>query len=159
MFTPSDFHSPTDRIDADEAEIRRQIDKIIEGLRAKDLEALRQVYASDVVSFDIDPPLQHIGIAAKLENWARVFLFFETVSYEVRDLTLTVGADVAFGYGFGRLRGTQKNGTETGGMWVRVTYGLRKINGAWLITHDQVSVPLDIRTGTGVVDLEPAAKI
>ncbi|BAW09763.1 hypothetical protein [Nocardia seriolae] len=40
-------------------------------------------------------------------------------------------------------------------MWVRVTYGMRKINGTWLIVHDQVSVPLDIVSGKGVVDLEP----
>jgi ketosteroid isomerase-like protein len=40
-------------------------------------------------------------------------------------------------------------------MWVRVTYCLRKIDDAWLIVHDQVSVPLDIATGRGVVDLKP----
>ncbi|MBU3062341.1 nuclear transport factor 2 family protein [Nocardia sp. NEAU-G5] len=158
MFTPNDFRSPTVRLEADDAEIRRQIDKIIEGLRAKDLDALRQVYATDVVSFDIDPPLQHVGIAAKIQNWAAVFQFFQTVTYEVRDLTLTIGDDVAFGHAFGRLSGTQETGAEIGGMWVRVTYGLRKIDGVWLITHDQVSVPLDVHSGTGVVDLAPAAR-
>jgi uncharacterized protein (TIGR02246 family) len=139
----------------DEAAIRQQIDKIIEGLRAKDLQALKQLYATDVVSFDVEPPLQHVGIEAKLKNWANVFAFFESVSYEVRHLTITVGEDVAFGHGFGRLSGTLKDGAATSGMWVRATYGLRKIDGAWLIAHDQVSVPLDILSGKGVVDLEP----
>ena len=45
--------------------------------------------------------------------------------------------------------------TTTSGMWVRVTYCLRKMDGAWLIVHDQVSVPFDVRTGKGVADLEP----
>jgi ketosteroid isomerase-like protein len=40
-------------------------------------------------------------------------------------------------------------------MWVRATYCLQKIDGTWLIVHDQVSVPLDIASGNGVVDLEP----
>lgn len=40
-------------------------------------------------------------------------------------------------------------------MWVRVTYGMRKIDGIWVIAHDQVSVPLDILSGNGMVDLEP----
>jgi ketosteroid isomerase-like protein len=40
-------------------------------------------------------------------------------------------------------------------MWVRATLGLEKIDGAWLIAHDQVSVPLDLRSGRGVTDLEP----
>ncbi|GLI00882.1 YybH family protein [Phytohabitans aurantiacus] len=141
--------------EVDEAAIRQQIETIVEALRTKDLDALKQPYSTDVVSFDIDPPLQHVGIDAKLKNWANVFAFFEDVRYELRDLTLTVGDEVAFGHAFGRLTGTLKDGTATTGMWVRVTYGLRRIDGTWLITHDQVSVPLDIRSGKGVVDLEP----
>ncbi|MBB5913250.1 uncharacterized protein (TIGR02246 family) [Nocardia transvalensis] len=152
MTISNDFQS---RVEADDAEIRRQIDKVVDGLRAKDLDALKQVYTPDVISFDVESPLQHVGIAAKLENWAKVFLFFENVTYEVRDLTFTIGDEVAFGHAFARLSGTLKNGSATNGMWVRVTYGMRKINGAWLIAHDQVSVPLDIATGRGAVDLEP----
>lgn len=140
---------------AEETAIRGQIEKVIDGLRAKDLEALREPYASDVVSFDVEPPLQHVGIEAKLANWERVFQVFETVDYELRDLTLTIGGDVAFGHAFGRLSGTMKNGVATAGMWVRVTYGLRRIDGTWRIAHDQVSVPLDILSGNGMVDLEP----
>lgn len=149
MTTQNTFRSLAD------TEIRDQINKILEGLHAKDLEAVQQAYAPDVVSFDVEPPLQHVGIAAKLANWSRVFTVFETVNYEIRDLTLTAGDDVAFGHGFARLSGTLKNGAETTGMWVRVTYGLRKIDGTWLITHDQVSVPFDVESGKGVADLEP----
>ena len=141
--------------DVDEAQIRQQIATIVEGIRTKDLDALKQPYSTDVVSFDVDPPLQHVGIDAKLKNWANVFAFFEDVRYEVRDLTLTVGDEVAFGHAFARLSGTFKNGSATPGMWVRVTYCLRKIDGTWLIAHDQVSVPLDVRSGKGVVDLTP----
>ncbi|MEU8119597.1 nuclear transport factor 2 family protein [Spirillospora sp. NPDC049024] len=141
--------------EVDEARIRRQIDKIVEGIRAKDLKALEQVYAPDVVSFDVEPPLQHVGIAAKLKNWTNVFTFFQDVSYEIRDLTLTVGDEVAFGHGFGRLSGTLGNGTATNGIWVRATLCFRKTDDTWLIAHDQASVPLDIPTGKGVTDLQP----
>src|SRR5689334_8829786 len=72
-----------------EAEIRQQLDRIVEGLRVKDLEGLRRAYATDVVSFDVESPLQHVGVEAKLKNWAKVFAFFERVTYEIRDLTLT----------------------------------------------------------------------
>jgi ketosteroid isomerase-like protein len=138
-----------------ETTIRQQITKIADALHAKDLEGLKQLYAADVVSFDIDPPLQHVGVTAKLENWKRVFTFFEKVTYEIRDLAITAGDDVAFGHFFGRLSGTLQNGTTTSGMWVRGTLCFRKLDDNWLITHDQVSVPLDIATGKGVVDLEP----
>ncbi|MGI5207157.1 YybH family protein [Spirillospora sp. CA-108201] len=139
----------------DEAEIRQLIDKIVEGIRAKDPKALEEVYAADVVSFDVEPPLQHVGVAAKMRNWKNVFTFFHEASYEVRDLKLTVGADVAFGHGFGRLSGTLGNGTATSGMWVRATFCFRKVGDDWLIAHDQVSVPLDVASGAGVIDLQP----
>ncbi|MVU75910.1 DUF4440 domain-containing protein [Nocardia sp. ET3-3] len=137
-------------------DIRRLIDGVIEALHAKDLDAVRRAYTADVVSFDVEPPLQHVGIDAKLENWARAFTFLETLNYEVRDLTLTIGDDIAFGHAFARLTGTAQNGVSFPGMWVRVTYGLRRIDDTWLIAHDQVSVPLDIASGKGVVDLQPS---
>jgi uncharacterized protein (TIGR02246 family) len=145
---------PTQR-EEDEAKIRQQVDNIVEGIRAKDLECLRRLYATDVVSFDVEPPLQHAGVEAKLKNWAKVFTLFQDVDYEVRDLTVTVGDDVAFGHAFGRLSGTLKNGTATNGMWVRGTFCFRKLDGKWLIVHDQASVPFDIASGKGVTDLEP----
>ncbi|MFF1695213.1 YybH family protein [Streptomyces sp. NPDC058257] len=145
---------PTQR-ERDEAEIRRQVGMIAEGLQAKDAEILKKLYATDIVSFDIEPPLQSVGVEAKLKNWAPVFTFFESVNYEVRELTLTVGDDVAFGHAFARLSGTLKDGTAMSGMWVRGTYCFRKTEGAWLIAHDQVSVPFDVTSGEGVVGLEP----
>jgi ketosteroid isomerase-like protein len=139
----------------DEARVRQQVDKIVAGIRAKDLEGLRRLYATDVVSFDVEPPLQHVGIEAKLRNWARAFTFFQDVDYEVSDLTVTAGDDVAFGHAFGRLSGTLKDGTATSGMWVRGTFCFRKLGRTWLIVHDQASVPFDIASGKGVTDLEP----
>ncbi|MEU8896499.1 nuclear transport factor 2 family protein [Nocardia sp. NPDC048505] len=139
----------------DDTMIRHRIDQLIDGLRARDRAAVARLYTPDVVSFDVEAPLQHVGLAAKLANWDKVFTFFETVDYEVRNLNATIGGDVAFAHGFGRLSGRLQGGPEVPGMWVRITFGLREIDGEWLIAHDQVSVPLDIATGAGVVDLEP----
>jgi ketosteroid isomerase-like protein len=135
--------------------IAGKIDEIIEALRAKDLDALARVYAADVVSFDIDPPLQHVGLPAKLKNWEKVFTVFQDLNYEVRGSRITSGEDVAFAYGFGRLSGTLVNGAATNGMWVRATFCLEKRDGDWVIVHDQVSVPFDVASGKGVADLEP----
>jgi ketosteroid isomerase-like protein len=145
---------PTQR-EEDEAKVKQQVGKIVEGIRAKDLESLGRLYATGVVSFDVEPPLQHVGVEAKLRNWAKVFTFFRDVDYEVRDLAVTVGDDVAFGHAFGRLSGTLRDGTATSGMWVRGTFCFRKLDGNWLIVHDQASVPFDIVSGKGVTDLEP----
>lgn len=139
----------------DETAIREHVGRIIEGIRAKDLGALRRLYAEDVVSFDVEPPLQHVGVEAKMANWERAFAFFATLDYEVRDLDVTIGGDIAFTHAFGRLSGTLPNGVATAGMWVRVTLCLRRVADGWTIVHDQASVPFDIATGKGVTDLEP----
>jgi ketosteroid isomerase-like protein len=99
----------------DEAQIKQQVARIAEGIRAKDLEGLRPIYATDIVSFDVEPPLQHVGVEAKLKNWANVFAVFRDADYEVRSLSVAVGDDVAFGHCFGRLHGTLMNGTATKG--------------------------------------------
>ncbi|WP_410641272.1 NAD(P)H-dependent oxidoreductase [Amycolatopsis sp. lyj-346] len=140
---------------AAEAAIRGRLDEVIDALRAKDLDALRRVYAPDVVSFDVEPPLQHVGVDAKLENWTRVFTIFEKVDYELRDLTVAVSAGLAVGHGFGRVSGTLPTGEAVTGMWVRATFVFRYVGDEWVIAHDQASVPFDMATGRGVADLEP----
>ncbi len=86
--------------EADEAQIKQQVARIAERIRAKDLEGLRPIYATDIVSFDVEPPLQHVGVEAKLKNWANVFAVFRDADYEVRGLSVAVGDDVAFGHCF-----------------------------------------------------------
>jgi uncharacterized protein (TIGR02246 family) len=138
----------------DEAEIRLRIDNLVGAIRTIDLESVMSMYAPDVVSFDIEPPLQHVGAPAKRRNWTRVFAKYQRLSYEIRDLRITVGDDVAFGHSLNRIRGTLKNG-ETNESWVRSTIGLRRVDGRWLIAHDQVSVPLDLESGKALLNLEP----
>ena len=141
---------------ADEAAIRQLIDKLAAAIRATDLDGLKACFAADMVSFDVGgPPLQTVGAAAKLHTWQAGFAMLQPpVGYEVRDLTITVGDDVAFGHSFNRLTGTLPNG-DTFGPWVRYTAGFRKIDGNWLIVHDQVSVPVDIGSGKALLNLEP----
>jgi ketosteroid isomerase-like protein len=57
----------------DEADIRQQLDKLIEAIRAMDLEGLKPIYASGIVSFDVGPPLQRVGVEGKSQNWAEAF--------------------------------------------------------------------------------------
>jgi len=139
----------------DEAAIRERVDTLLDAVRATDLDAVKPIFAPDLVSFDIEPPLRHLGAAAKWRNWAKVFAAYQApLGYEVRDLTITVGGDVAFVYSLNRISGTLRDGRATG-MWVRWTGCFRKLDGDWLIAHDHVSVPLDIASGKALLDLEP----
>jgi ketosteroid isomerase-like protein len=139
----------------DEADIRQRIDTWAKAIRAMDLESAMSIYASDIVSFDLDPPLRYTGAEAKRKRWASVFAMYQRLhSYEVRDLAITVGDEVAFGYSLNHILGTLKNGTSTD-IWLRWTTGFRKMGGIWLIAHEQLSVPVDPQSGRALLDLKP----
>jgi ketosteroid isomerase-like protein len=140
---------------AGEAEIRRRIDELVEAIRAMDLNRVMSIYAPDIVSFDVEPPLQHVGAEAKRNNWANVFsMYHRPFDYEVRDLAIAVGGEVAFGHGLIRISGTLTN-LNKAERWLRSTSCFRKIAGTWLIAHDQVSVPLDLESGRALLNLQP----
>jgi uncharacterized protein (TIGR02246 family) len=145
----------TTRHAIDEANIRQRIDKLVEAVRAMDLERVMSNYAPDVVSFDFEPPLQHVGAEAKRKNWERAFATYRRpLGYEIRDLTITLSDDAAFAHSINRISGTLNTGDKTE-FWLRSTTCFRKIDGNWLIAHDQVSVPVDLATGTALLNLEP----
>ena len=138
-----------------EADIRQRIDQLTEAVRAMDLERVMSFYAPDIVSFDIVPPLQHVGAGAKRKNWVDAFAVYQRpLGYEIRDLTISVGADVACGHSLNRISGALKNGRRID-FWLRWTTCFRKIDGTWLIEHDHVSVPLDLESGIALLNLEP----
>ena len=140
-----------------EAEIRQLLDRWGKAFRAKDINAIMALYVSGnaVVAYDIVPPLQRVGRDAYRKNYEEFFAQYEgPLDYEFRDLKIVAGDDVAFIHCVERMSGTLKNGQKSE-IWVRVTSGLRKINGKWLIIHDHISVPTDFETGKAMLDLRP----
>jgi ketosteroid isomerase-like protein len=139
----------------DEAEIKKVIERGVEALRNKNIDGVMSMYAPDLVSFDIVPPLQYVGTDAYRKQWEEVFSTFPgPINYEIVDLDITVGGDVAFAHSFNRLSATMSNGQKVGN-WLRWTACFRKISGKWLIAHMQASVPVDLATGRAVLDLKP----
>jgi ketosteroid isomerase-like protein len=138
----------------DEVDIRQRIDTLVESVRTKDLDGIKTMFAPNLVSFDIEPPLRHLGAEKKWDNWIKVFTFYRDVDYEIRDLTVLVNGDLAVAYSVNHISGTLQTGDKTD-YWVRWTACFRKIDGTWLIVHDQVSVPTDFATGQSKLDLQP----
>ncbi len=137
----------------DETEIRRQIDNLVEGLCNMDLGKVMTIYAPDIVSFDVEGT--YLGVEMKRKAWVNVFSLIEPpLDYEIQGLTITAGEDVAFSYSRNRLSGKLKNGQQIGS-WVRYTACFQKIDGNWLIRHEQVSVPVDFENGRVLLDLKP----
>lgn len=153
--TPQNPMTSEENTTKNEAAIRELIDGFVKAIRAKDMNGVMSVFAPEVVSFDLGPPLQHGGGEAFMKRWQELFGSYQSpIDYEVRDLRITAGGDVAFSYSLNRISGTTKNGQKTD-RWLRWTACYRKTNGKWLIVHEQVSVPIDVRNGKAMLDLKP----
>ena len=139
----------------DEAIIRKLLDDGIRALYEKNIEGVMSLYAPEVVSFDIMPPLQYVGAEVFRKVWEEVFSSFQgPIDYEMHDLSITAGDDIAFAHSLNRISGTMNNGQKTN-LWLRWTACFQKIDGKWLIVHHQNSVPADLRTGRAALDLKP----
>ncbi len=137
-----------------DAEIRQQIERLAEAIQMKSIDRMESVYAPDIVSFDVNPPIRRVGLAAELANWADAFKAIGSpLDYEVQELTINVSGEIAFAHSVNRLSVVSKDAVRRG-PWVRATLCFRNIDGEWLVTHDHVSVPVDIESGRGSLDLE-----
>jgi uncharacterized protein (TIGR02246 family) len=139
----------------DEARIRELVDDWVTALRDRDVEAIVSGQAPDVLSFDVVNPLQYIGSDAtrqRAEEWMSSFQ--GPIGLEIRDLSVTVGAGVAFAHSLNRVSGTTAAGARVN-MWLRSTVCYCKIDGEWLVTHQHSSVPFDGESGKASLQLEP----
>jgi uncharacterized protein (TIGR02246 family) len=146
---------PAKEEDAAEALIRQRIAAWANSVAARDLDAVLSFYAPDIVSFDLDPPLQYAGADRKRQAWQEFFaVHSRPIGYEVQELRLAIQGGVAFAHSLNHVRGTLASG-QTSELWVRWTACLRKIDGLWQVVHDHVSVPADLKQGRAVVNLRP----
>ena len=83
----------------DEAAIQRRLDEWTMLLRDKNIEGVMSLYAPEVVTFDIVPPLRYVGADALRKLWEEVFFVYQgPIDYELHELFITVGDDVAFSH-------------------------------------------------------------
>jgi len=138
----------------EDAQIRERMDTLVQALRAKDINALMAHYAPDNVTFDLRPPLQ-VGVDAYRKNFEAWFASVQgPIDYEIRDLRITMSDDVAFCHYLSHVKSTRTTG-EKSDYWVRVTSGFEKMNGQWMVTHEHVSMPLNMETMQAALDLQP----
>jgi uncharacterized protein (TIGR02246 family) len=138
-----------------ETEIRALIDSRIAAIRAKDVNAATFNVAPDVLLFDVVNALQSIGLEALRERTKEWFASFQgPIGYEMRDLRIAAGDDVAFAHSLNQVSAMRTDGNKLQ-MWWRSTVCYRKLDGKWIVTHEHNSVPFDTETGKASLDLKP----
>jgi ketosteroid isomerase-like protein len=136
-------------------EIQEVIERKAALLETGDAKAILSYYAPSFVEFNLAPPLRQPGDGrdpAPMEAW---MANFEAPPHrEVTQLEITTDGDVAFATSIDRLSAVPRGSDEGFTLWFRVTLGLRRIDGRWLVTHEHESVPFEMdgsfRASTGL---------
>jgi len=139
----------------EEQQIRDLVADWLKAVHARDVDAVMKDYAPDFTGYDLFAPTKVTGADDYRKNYE---MWFDQCSgpptYEIRELDVTAGEEVAFCRSLNRMMTPQEDG-GTGECWLRVTVCFKKIAGSWKVVHEHVSVPLDMETQKGVFDFRP----
>ncbi|OBB57998.1 DUF4440 domain-containing protein [Mycobacterium sp. 852013-51886_SCH5428379] len=125
---------------SDETTIRELITRWVGAVAACDQDGAVADHDDDIVMFDVPPPYDGVhGIDAYRDTWPSFFDYLRSgAKFELLDLTVTAGDDVAFAYGLLRC-GTDELFAANPDNRLRLTMGLRKRDGRWVIAHEHHS--------------------
>ena len=126
----------------DEAQIRALIESWARAVHQGDIEGVVADHADDIVMFDVPPPSDGVrGIDAYRETWPPFFTWqAQGASFEIVSLNVTASDQVAFAYALLRC-GTREELRRDPENRLRLTLGLRKEGGGWVVAHEHHSFP------------------
>lgn len=137
------------------SDIESLLESWSDAIRRKDIDRLMSLYSSDIVYYDVVPPLQIKGADSVRRNFLRWFdLWTSSIGQEIQDRNVATSGDVAVAHMLVRASGTLKSGRDVD-YWVRATLCCRRANDRWLIAREHVSLPVDFQKGSAVMDLVP----
>jgi ketosteroid isomerase-like protein len=140
---------------ATQYDLKALFDDQTEAIRTKDVDRLMSLYAPDILYFDVVPPLRYAGTAALRGRFQQWFDAYKgSLKVESRDFEISASGDIAVAHWLSRVSGTLKSGREAG-FWVRVTSCCQRSNDRWLVTHEHVSLPVDVISEKAVTNLVP----
>ncbi|WPB58419.1 YybH family protein [Xylophilus sp. GOD-11R] len=122
-----------------------------------DAAAVHAAIADDAVVYDLPPPLEYRGAAARddrgLNAW---FATWENgVTVQMADPVVMVDGDLAVVHGLSRMRGTKKDSGPVD-IWNRRTVVLRREPVGWRVVHEHGSYPMRMDgSGRAALDLKP----
>ena len=127
---------------SDEQAIRDVFTGWVEAIATQNLDGVVANHDPGIVMFDVPPPYHGIrGIDDYRTTWPPFFEFIaQGAEFTLLELDVVAGADVAFAYALLRC-GTPQMFDENPENRLRVTVGLRKIDGRWVIAHEHHSFP------------------
>ncbi len=134
----------------DERQIRALIERWTKAVHAGDMEGVLVDHADDIVMYDVPPPNDGVrGIDGYRETWPPFFKWQQQGAvFEIVSLEVTAGDDVAYAHALLRC-GTPEELKKDPANRLRLTIGLRKASGRWLIAHEHIRFRTKLRKTKG----------
>jgi uncharacterized protein (TIGR02246 family) len=125
---------------ADQVQVRALIEKWVGAVQRYDLDGVVRDHAEDIVMFDVPPPEGGVlGLDAYRSTWPPFFEWLQQGGrFEIDSLHVTCGGDVASAHLLLRCS-TLKMLEEHPDKRLRLTIGLQKRDGRWVVTHEHHS--------------------
>jgi ketosteroid isomerase-like protein len=102
--------------ETEEASIRQLLEGWAHAVRRGDLGAVIARHAQSIVYFDVPPPTQVRGLAGYQDSWPPFFAcIWKSGQFELSELEICAGADVAFAHAILLVRGIGETETGRGG--------------------------------------------
>ena len=126
----------------DEKTIRTLIERWAEAVHTGDMPAVLADHTDDIVMFDVPPPQDGVrGIDAYRATWPPFFEWQrQGASFEIIELEVVAGEDVAYAHALLRCGSAEETAAHPDHR-LRLTLGLRKESGRWLVAHEHHSFP------------------
>jgi ketosteroid isomerase-like protein len=120
----------------DEKKIQELIENWAKSIRDKNMDGIVANHTDDIIMFDVPFPLQSKGMDEYKKTWDLFFKYSPggEGSFNLVDLKIAAGDKTAFAHSL-LIINNEKNPD------CRLTIGLKKIRGRWLITHEHHSAP------------------
>ena len=118
-----------------ESEVRAVVQNWAKAISEGDRKAILAHHSKDLLMFDFPGTVK--GLDAYDKSWD--FFFADPlgpISFVPREIAVSAGEDIAFASCM-----VQCEGTSGGHVDFRLTTGLRKMGGNWVIVHEHHSVP------------------
>ena len=123
------------------AEVRQLVEEWAGAVRRNDLAGILRNHSPSILMFDVPPPLQSEGIDAYTRTWDVFFSWsHDPVVFDIAEMSVTAGREVAFVAAVMRCSGRETSGEDIE-LEFRLTVGLRKIAGRWIVMHEHHSIP------------------
>ena len=126
---------------ANESGVRDLLERWAVAVRAKNMSEVLANHSPDFQMFDVPLPFESRGLVAYEDTWE---LFYSSppdpVAFDIKWLEVVAGEDVAFAFAHMQcVEPTEK--VQRTPLDFRLTVGLQKLEGRWIIVHEHHSVP------------------